>query len=197
MEKVIDLEEWLKTIEIPVPDFYAIYDLTTGEVTGIYPEHSCQHLSNKIKIDKELADSIFDGTVAMSNCFIDCDSETLEIVQVNNLRKIDDILHRVVDKKYSTSDFNDISIKYKENKLVFELNEKLRNKKTKWAGDTECKFIVTSYNDPHKIYQLISFTLDSLYEKDQVFDYDGPDSNFSVFTNRILKRYVIEKYESN
>jgi len=197
MEKVIDLEEWLKNIQIPIPDYYAIYDLSTGAVTGIYPEHSCQDKLNKIKIDKELADSIFEGQIAMNNCYIDLDSETLEIVQISTLRKIDDILHRIVERKYGSTDFHDIIVRFKDNKIHFELNEKIRIKKTKWSGDTECRFLITSYNDPHIIYQVISFTLDELYLENKSFDYIGTQNNFSVFTNRIFKRYVFENYESD
>ena len=155
MEKVIDLEEWLKDIQIPIPDYYAIYDLSTGAVTGIYPEHSCQDKLNKIKIDKELADSIFEGQIAMNNCYIDLDSETLEIVQISTLRKIDDILHRIVERKYGSTDFHDIIVRFKDNKIHFELNEKIRIKKTKWSGDTECRFLITSYKISNNNAQVI------------------------------------------
>ena len=50
----------------------------------------------------------------MSSCFVDLDSESIEIVEKHILTKIDDILHRFIDKKYLTVQDTDIVIQYNE-----------------------------------------------------------------------------------
>jgi hypothetical protein len=195
MEEIIDFDEWLKNYVPPPIIYFAIYDTETGEVTAIYPESSCTHIENKIKIDDDLAQEIFDGKIHLSSCFVDLSSDMLEVIRTKSMRKIDDILHRVKDIKFSESGNSDILIRFfsDKKKIKFELKEELRTKKIKWDGDTALKFIISSYNDPHRIYQVISFTLDELYLDDKEFEYHETDYNFSIFTNRIFKRYLIEK----
>lgn len=193
MEKIKDFDTWLKNF-VPEPVvFYAIYDNTTGAVTGVYPEHSCSDIKHKIKIDSDLAVSIFDGIVSITNCFVDLNSETFEVIQKESLRKIDDILHRIPEVEYSNIENPDVMITLKENDLSFSLSDSIKNKKIKWDGDTVLKFLVTEYNDPHKFHDVISFTLDDLYSQTQNFNYKGPLGKFSIFTNRILKTYAIKK----
>ena len=195
MEKVIDFDEWLKNYVPPPVIYFAIYDNETGAVTAVYPDSACESIENKIKIDEDLAQEIFDGKLQLSSCFVDLSSDTLEVIRTKSMRKIDDILHRVKDIKFSESKIFDILIRFSPDskKMKFELKEQFRSKKIKWDGDTALKFIICSYNDPHRIYQVISFTLDELYIGDKEFDYTGEDNNFSMFTNRIFKRYLIEK----
>ena len=193
MEKMIDFDEWLKNFKPQPIEYYAIYNKETGAVIGVYPEHSCSDITNKIKIDDELATSIFDGIVLISNCFVDLNSEAIEVIQKESLRKIDDILHRIPDVEYSNIENPDVKIFFTGKSLKFSLSDSIKNKKIKWDGDTVLKFIVSDYNDPHKFHDIISITLDKLYQGNQEFDYNGPDEKFSIFTNRILKTYAIEK----
>lgn len=199
MEEIVDFNEWLKNYVPVEPKYYVVYDVYTGELTGVYPDHSSENLENKIEIEKELAESIFDGKISLSSFYVDLSSEKLEIIQVQSLRKIDDILHRIIDKKFSDIEDPDITVKYSSitRKLMFELKKSLRTKKIKWNGETELRFIISSYNDPYKIYQAIYFTLNQIYEKDLEFDYSGEDTNFSVFTIRLFKHYIFERYENN
>jgi hypothetical protein len=129
----------------------------------------------------------------MSFCFVDIDSETVEIVTKHSLVKIDDVLHRVIDRKYSPSQKNDIIIQYNEleNKIIFVLPIKTR--KIQWDGSTEMQFFITAYNDPHNLYQTIAFQLKDLEQSSKEFIYTGPHNRFSIFTRRILKNYVFEK----
>jgi hypothetical protein len=66
----------------------------------------------------------------------------------------------------------------------------LKERNIKWSGDTKLKFIISSYNDPHEIYQVVEFTLDNLTASNIEVLYKGNDKNFSVFTPRIFKKYV-------
>ena len=196
MEEIVDFDEWIKNFVPVEPEYYAIYDKDSGVVTGIYPEHSSRHLENRLKVDRELAESIFSGKLNMSNCFVDfdSDSESLEIVQVHCLRKIDDILHRIVDKTYSAITKADIVVRHyvKGKKIRFELTDFFTNRKVRWSGDTELRFILCAYNDPHKIYQVISFTLAELSSSRKEYKLKFNEEKFSVFTTRVLKTYTLE-----
>ena len=73
------------------------------------------------------------------------------------------------------------------------MNPILKTRKIRWDGHTEMEFLITSYNDPHNLYQSISFRLEELEENPKEFDYNGTDKRFSIFTRRIFKNYIFEK----
>jgi hypothetical protein len=193
MEEIIDFDSWLQQYTAPQVEYWAIFEPTTGEVIGIYPDFAAHDKQYKIKIDRDLAEDIHNGIIQMSFCFVDIDSETVEIVTKHSLVKIDDVLHRVIDRKYSPSQKNDIIIQYNEleNKIIFVLPIKTR--KIQWDGSTEMQFFITAYNDPHNLYQTIAFQLKDLEQSSKEFIYTGPHNRFSIFTRRILKNYVFEK----
>lgn len=193
MEEIIDFDSWLQQYTVPQVEYWAIFEPTTGEVIGIYPDFAAHDKQYKIKIDRDLAEDIHNGIIQMSFCFVDIDSETVEIVTKHSLVKIDDVLHRVIDRKYSPSQKNDIIIQYNEleNKIIFVLPIKTR--KIQWDGSTEMQFFITAYNDPHNLYQTIAFQLKDLEQSSKEFIYTGPRNRFSIFTRRILKNYVFEK----
>lgn len=195
MEETVDFDEWVKTFVPAEPEYYAIYDKESGAVTGIYPDHSSTNFENRLKIDRELAESIFSGKLNMSNCFVDFNSDVLEIVQVHSLRKIDDILHRIIDKAYSDVSKSDVIVSHivKEKKIKFGLTEFFTKRKIRWSGDTALRFLICSYNDPHKIYQIINLTLDELNSGEKEYKLETDDEKFSVFTTRVLKTYTLER----
>jgi hypothetical protein len=123
------------------------------------------------------------------------DSETVEIVTRHSLVKIDDVLHRVIDKKYVPDQKNDIVIQFNEleNKIIFVLHNSIKTRKIQWDGSTEMQFFITAYNDPHNLYQTIVFQLKDLEQGSKEFIYTAPHKKFSIFTRRILKNYVFEK----
>jgi len=193
MEEIIDFDSWLQQYTVPQIEYWAIFEPTTGEVIGIYPDFAAHDKQYKIKIDRDLAEDIHNGIIQMSFCFVDIDSETVEIVTKHSLVKIDDVLHRVIDRKYAPTQKNDITIQYNEleNKIIFVLSIKTR--KIQWDGSTEMQFFITAYNDPHNLYQTITFQLKDLEQSSKEFIYTGAHKRFSIFTRRILKNYVFEK----
>ena len=195
MAEVIDFDKWLENFVPPTVQYYAIFDRATSMVVGIYPDHAALDLDNKLLVDNEFADDVFSGKIALTSCFVDEVEGKLEIIQTKSLKTIDDILHRIIDKKYSEFISPDVVVRYivEEKNIEFELSDRLKEKNIKWSGDTELKFIICSYNDPHKIYQIIKFTLEDLFESNAKILYTGTDNNFSVFTPRIFKKYVFEK----
>jgi hypothetical protein len=195
MEEITDFDKWLQTVVVEPIEYYAIYNPQTAEVIGIYPKNSAKDIEYKVLIDLDLAESIFEGKVSLRSCFVDEIDDVLQVVQTRSVRTIDDILHRVVSKEFATFDEADLCItfNFESNTITLSLNEKLKRKKIRWDNHALLRFIVTEYNDPHKVIQVIVTTLENLYITDQTFEYTGTDKNFSVFTSRIFKNYIFEK----
>ena len=195
MEKVIDFDSWLQQYIAPQVEYWAIFEPTTGEVIGIYPDLSAGEKQHKIKIDRDLAEDIHNGIVQMNCCFVDMNSQTVEIVTRPSFVKIDDILHRVIDKKYALDQKNDIVIQYNEleNKIIFVMHSAIKISQFPWVENVEIRFFITAYNDPHDLYQIIVFQLKDLSQNSKEFIYTGPHNRFSIFTKRILKNYVYEQ----
>jgi hypothetical protein len=195
MEKIMDFDKWLESFIPKEIEYYAIYDPHTSAVTGVYPDHAAIDIEHKLKIDKDIAESIFEGKISLTSCFVDVIDDNLELIQITSLIKIDDILHRIPDIKYFKFDNPDIFIQFlsEKNLIKIQLSNKLKKKSIRWNGDTKLKFIICAYNDPHKIYQLIDLTLDQLFINDITIPYVGDNSQFSVFTARIFKNYIFEK----
>ena len=194
MEEITDFDKWLQTIVVEPIEYYAIYNPQTAKIIGIYPKNSAKEIKHKVLIDLDLAESIFEGKVSLNSCFVDEVDNELQVVQTQSIRTIDDILHRVVSKEFATFDEADLCItfNFESNTITLSLNEKLKRKKIRWDNHALLRFIVTEYNDPHKVIQVITTTLENLYITDQTFEYIGTDKNFSVFTSRIFKNYIFE-----
>jgi len=190
MEEVIDFDQWYLNHKIVV-EYWAVYDPDTGKVNGIYPNESADSFTHKIKIDNEIAEDIGSGKILLSNCFIDFDSDSLEIVEVKSLLKIDDVLHRVIEKQWSNIEDPDITIKLSGHELLFSMSEKAKGKKRiHYNGDTLMDFYITEYNDPNVLLKKITIQLDNLIARDNIFQFSH-SKKFSVFTRRIFKNYVL------
>jgi hypothetical protein len=48
MEEIIDFDSWLQQYTAPQVEYWAIFEPTTGEVTGIYPDPAANDKQNKI-----------------------------------------------------------------------------------------------------------------------------------------------------
>jgi hypothetical protein len=193
MEEVIDFDKFISNYVPPKPEYEAIYN-DEGIVISICPKGVSDHLSNRVSIDIDIVEQIHAGTLHLHNCFIDLDSGEIEITRQEYLKKIDDIFHRIPEKKFiDTESVADVKILYskKTKKVKFFMTEKLKGKKIRWAGDTVLTFYFTEYNDPHKIIEKIEFTIDQLHKKNLTFNFDL-DRRFSVFTRRLLKNYVLD-----
>jgi hypothetical protein len=64
-------------------------------------------------------------------------------------------------------------------------------KKNIWEGDTEMNFLITDYNDPNILLQLITFKVGDIASGDKVFSVDS-SIQFSVYTRRLFDQYVID-----
>jgi hypothetical protein len=206
MEEVIDFDEWLANYKPLDPEYVAVFDPHSGAVISVGPLHAFKNEQHKIPVDQETAESIIEGKIKISSCVIELGANTLQIAEIKNIFKIDDVLHRVVSKQYAEIDKPDMYITYNSKKktLKIELSEELGGtkklpkkfqpvtaKKIVWDGHTEMDFLITDYNDPNVLYEMISVKINTLVGKSKIFE-NIEYNNFSVYTRRLFKNCVIE-----
>jgi hypothetical protein len=111
---------------------------------------------------------------------------------MHNLIKIDDVLHRIIDKKWSNINDPDIIVNYSSdnNLLDFSMSPQY-SKNIIWDGDTVMIFLITEYNDPNALIEMISIRVGDITENTKSFQLTLPNK-FSVYTRRIFDKYVFE-----
>jgi hypothetical protein len=204
MEEQISFDDWLKTFKPVEVEYGARFDPVTGTVLQVGPIHAFANDENKIQIPESTAIDIIEGRIKIHSCFIDTDSETLEITETRSLFKIDDVLHRVISTQWAEEDKADIYLTHSstDNTIKIELAKKYggtkdfggtQMRKMYWSGDTELTFTVTGYNDPHIIYESFTVTVSELVDDSKTIELGNDVPNrFSIFTRRVFKNYMIE-----
>jgi hypothetical protein len=193
-QELMDFDEWIKLPVNQTIEYYAAFK-DDGALIGVYPSHAVADILNKIKIDDEVATAI---TTGVENLFsYKVDIPTKKLVKLNkfsthNLIKIDDILHRVIDKKWASIQDPDIVILHdvKNSTLTFSMSDRYSNNII-WDGATEMIFLVTAYNDPNVLIHMLSIRAGDITENTKSFALDLP-TRFSVYTRRIFDKYLFE-----
>ena len=200
----IDLPELFEDIVFPEIEYMAVFNPDTGEVISVGPMFAFENEKYKVTIDTETAELIIAGKINIGSCFIDMNSQTLEIVEVKSVYKIDDVLHRIIGNEWSDIENPDVYVTYDSQKktLKFELTEALNgtkkldrpsaHRKILWDGDTVLNFLVTDYNDPNILYEMISMKISDLIGKSKIVKNLNLPKNISVYTRRVFKNYVME-----
>ena len=190
----MDFDEWIKRPVNQTIEYYVTFK-DDGALIGVYPSHAVLDITNKIKIDDEIATAIATGVENLFSYRVDI--PTKKLVKLNkfsthSLVKIDDILHRVIDKKWSNIQDSDITILHntKNNTLTFSMSKKYSNNII-WDGATEMIFLVTDYNDPNVLIHMLSIRAGDITENTKSFTLDLP-TRFSVYTRRIFDKYIFE-----
>lgn len=203
MEEIISLELF-DDIVFPEIEYMAVFDPYTGQVNSVGPSFAFENDTHKIIIDKETAELIISGTIKISSCFIDLNSQTLEITEIKSIYKIDDVLHRIVDTQWTDVEIPEVYITYNSKKktMKFELSENLNgtkklnkssaHRKIMWDGDTVLNFLITDYNDPNVLYEMISMKISDLVKKSKIVKNLNLPKHISVYTRRVFKNYVME-----
>ena len=201
-QKLMDFDQWIQNYKPPLIEFVAVFDPTTMAVTSVGPSHAFTNQKHKITIDQELAESIINSEIKISNCVVDINSNTVEVAEIQNMYKIDDILHRIISSKYSDIEKPDIYLTHsKKNKtLKIELGKEFggtkhpkipyRQRNIIWDGDTVMDFYITEYNDPNLTLETVSVKINELVGKSKIIENISYE-NFSVYTRRLFKNYVI------
>lgn len=193
-QELMDFDEWIKQPVNQTIDYYATFK-EDGSLTGVYPSHAATGIQNKIQIDEEVANAIIGGAENLFSYKVDV--PTRKLLKINkfsthNLIKIDDVLHRIIDKKWSNIEDPDVIVSYNETDSVitFSMSERYTTNVI-WDGATEMIFLITNYNDPNALIEMISVRAGDITENTKSFNLDLP-KKFSVYTRRIFDKYIFE-----
>jgi hypothetical protein len=196
MEEKLDLapfDEWIKTIKVPEETYFFEFD-EVGNVIALHPGFAVDKIKNKIQVDLDTALGIYERGETLRHYKVDTISGRIikvNLASITGLNKIDDVLHRVIDKRWSNITKPDISIEYDqaESLLTFKINPLLKN--IEWQGDQDMVFLVTAYNDPNVLQEMISFNVNELVKYPHRFKLELP-KKFSIYTRRIFDKYTYE-----
>ena len=203
METVEDFDKWLAEYTPSPVKYVAVYDQLTGAVKSVGPDYAFLDEAHVIEIDTETALAIITAEIQIHHCQIDIHSGNLEIAEIKTLNKLDDVLHRIPLTQYTDISKSDIYLTYtaKNQTLKVQLSSEFGGtKKYKdankqrnfvWDGSTVMDFLITEYNDPNLIYKMFSVKINDLVGKTVTIKNVSYD-NFSVYTRRLFKNYVIE-----
>lgn len=203
METIEDFDKWLAEYKPPQYVYVAVFDPVSGAVLSVGPEFAFTDEKNKVVIDKNLAQSIISAEIQIHNCMIDITSGKLEIAEMQTLNKLDDVLHRIISVGYTDMTDPDVYLTYskKDKTLKIQLSvefggtKKYKNQRGSrnivWDGNTNMDFLITGYNDPNEILQVVSITINELIGKTITIK-NINFSKFSVYTKRLFKKYAIE-----
>jgi hypothetical protein len=196
MEEKLDFapfDEWIKTLELPEETYFFEFD-TEGNVVALHPGPAVDHIKNKIQVDLDVALGIYEHGETLRHYKVDVISGRVikvNLASITGLSKIDDVLHRVIDKKWSKISKPDVAIEYNREDalLTFKINPLLKN--FEWQGDQDMVFLITEYNDPNVLREMINFNVNELVKYPQRFTLALPEK-FSIYTRRIFDKYTYE-----
>lgn len=207
MEELIDFDLWASQFKPPPEKYIAVFDKDNGKVISVGPSHAFENEKYQIEIEKETAIDILEGKISIHNCFVDVNAQTIEISEVKKIYKIDDVIHRIIEKKWTDITKPDIyiTINIRESYIKFQLTEEfggtfiqseefqpVRKRKILWDGDTDLNFLFTDYNDPNVLFKMISIKLNDLIGQEKIVTDLNLPNKFSVYTRRVFKNYVVE-----
>jgi hypothetical protein len=184
MEEIVDD---FSDIVIPRTVFVAVYDPDTGKVKSVGPDIAFSNNQNKIVIDEESASSIINGKISLNSCFVDPSTNKLEIAEIKTFLRIDDILHRVPDSRFTEVKKVDLLITYFQETGILKFK---MNCKAEKISSPELYFLITEYNDPNILYQKIKLSKSDLIKGEVEEKLNDDCSDFSIFTKRIIGQYL-------
>lgn len=207
MEKIMDFDEWVKNYVPAKIEYMGVYDPKDGSLISVGPSHAFENEQFKVSMDEDLALKILEGRVLFNTCYVDLGSEKIELVEVKPVVIPTTILYRIVDKEWSTTDRLDIYLtcNIAKKTLKIEMSEELSGTKkipAKYkskiqrrlvpSNDTPIEFLITDYNDPNIIHTTLSLVLGELIGKSKTFTKIDFPENFSIYTKRVFKNYMVE-----
>ena len=193
-QELMDFDEWISLPANQTIEYYVTFK-EDGSLLGVYPSHAIGDVQNKIKIDEDIAIAISTGVENLFSYKVDIPTRTLLKINkfsMHNLIKIDDVLHRIIDKKWSNINDPDIIVNYTSDNNLLDFSMSPRySKNIVWDGDTVMIFLITEYNDPNALIEMISIRVGDITENTKSFQLTLPNK-FSVYTRRIFDKYVFE-----
>lgn len=205
MEKDIDLLQFFGLEPAKEIIYFAEYDILSNKVIKVGPDHAMKDVANKVRVENDLAIDIISGTKPISSFIVDQNEDKIILMENFNLVKIDDILHRIIEDKYSDDTYPDIhiSLSMKNSTATVEASElwggtkKIKGKKIAnekkyllYQGNKNMIFHITEYNDPTIIYETFVVVVSDLVDKKVKIDLKNKlPKEFSIFTKRLFKKY--------
>jgi hypothetical protein len=202
--EIPDFDVWIEQFKLPEIEYVAVFDTDTGSVNSVGPSYAFENQKNTIPLDKDIALQILEGTIPIHSCFVDITSNSLEISEVKSIFKIDDVIHRIISKEWSEIEKPDVFLCYNSSKKTikvelseeyggtYKLEKMVAGRKIRWDGDTLMNFLITDYNDPNIVHNMLSVKLSDLVGKSKTFKDIIVPNKFSVYTRRLFKNYVID-----
>jgi hypothetical protein len=197
MEEKLDLapfDEWIKTVEVSEETYFFEFDLD-GNVIALHPGTVVEHIKNKVQVEVDVAIGIYERGDTLRHYRVDVTSGRVikvNLASITGLHKIDDVLHRVIDKQWTNITKPDIAIEYSrtDSQLTFRINPLLKT--VEWQGDQDMVFLLTAYNDPNILQEMITFNVNELVKYPQRYTLNLP-TKFSIYTRRIFDKYTYEE----
>jgi hypothetical protein len=206
METLEEFYQSIRDIFSEKIEYSILFEPDTGRIIGVGPTLAFHDRNNRIVVDEDIAIDMLLSKISMSKFMVDIETEELKLVELKTLIKIDDVLHRLNEKKFSQEMFFDLYVicDIKNKTIKIELTEELkgtrkleegrsfRNRNIRWDGQTNMNFYLTEYNDPNVLYEILCVKVSDLVEKSMIFKNIDFPKNFSVYTRRLFKKYILE-----
>lgn len=207
MEEIDIMQSIIENYTPPSVDYMVVFNPDTGEILKIGPRYAFTEEKHTIPIDIDTATKIIEGTIRMSSCTVSMPERKLKTTETKTIFGIDDVLHRIADIRWTTMDFVDIYLTYNKSQktLMVELakhyggtkvlekqNNSFVEKTPVWDSDTKMNFLITDYNDPNILYELISINLSELINKSKIIENIELPEKFSIYTRRLFENYMVE-----
>ena len=189
METPIDFDSWLATYQPTDIKYYATYDPMSGAVFKVGNRSALSDDTHTITIDNELAEKIIEGLLPIHRCFVNLDTQEVEIAESKAVTKINDVLHRISELKYSLTVKHDLKIVYTSAVNTLSIQQVKDNQ---WLDDGVLTFYLTDYNDPNVVYKVISVLTADIKIAPAIFKDIKLPNRFSVYTKRLFRNCVLE-----
>lgn len=202
----MDFDEWVLDQKNSLPRFYFVFN-SLGAITGIYPQHAAQDLSNKIEIPDSLHNEILAGQLAVADLAIDILTHTiLKKEKILHFKESNSFL-RISDTQFSKEKNFEIYLNVDKNKstVTVEASANLGGtrpdqgvrKILNFDENLVLKFYFTDYNDPNILYYIVEVKLINLLENKFSQKIGSLPENFAVFTRKIFEKYGFTVYENS
>jgi hypothetical protein len=189
METSIDFDSWIAAYSPTDIVYHVSYDPVSGSIFKVGNQTALVGDEYTTVIDTELAEKIIEGSLPIHRCFVNPDTQEVEIAEIKSITKINDILHRVIELEHSLAERQDLKITYDRSTKVLTI-ELLAT--THWTNDLSMLFYLTDYNDPNVVYKDITVVLADIKNTPAVYTDIVLPERFSVYTKRLFRNYVLE-----
>lgn len=172
--------------------YVAEYDAKTMLVTGIYP--STRKVG--VAVPDDIADQIFNGVLSLSACTVEVVNKKM-LVSLKSKTSIKDtsVLHRIPNKQYTkvTNPDVKITVNLKNKTVSVSLSRAAKEYVDFYPNDAEIRLIITEYNNPTAIIDLINIPVKQLQSHPFKAKISLTSGEYSIFTSRIFKTYTIDE----